>query len=99
MRSNFTVSADISYIAIFFWDPISPMIHPGWITLQIVVAVAADAIVCVLTVESRPLSLTCGRIGIELRTLIIRGKAQHMSTLERSVGGLTYLPIRVEKHL
>ena len=55
MRSNFTVSAYISYIAIFFWDPISPMIHPGWITLQIVVAVA-DAIVCVLTVESRPLS-------------------------------------------
>ena len=60
MRSNFTVSADISYIPTFFWDPISlppsPMIHPGWITLQIVVAVAADAIVCVLTVESRPLS-------------------------------------------
>ena len=87
MRSNFTVSADISYIPTFFWDPISlppsPMIHPGWITLQIVAV--ADAIVCVLTVESRPLSLTCGRIGIELTTLIIRGKAQHMSTLRATL--------------
>ena len=86
MRSNFTVSADISYIAIFFLGPnFYPAIPDDPSRVDHVTDRRRRRRRChCLCFDSRvppSLSLTCGRIGIELRTLIIRGKAQHMSTL------------------